>query len=316
LIPHLGYLKVGFFLTYAIQSIALNFALEHDEDLIPVILHLLRHVRDEYEERSANGSYIRPGTVLRCDGTDAKRTDKPDLSVVFISFPYFDLGTGNPPQAPKDVSNHSPRGLFQSEYPQEAAQDRDAEQMFRRFKHIRAGDYLRVPQLWAMVLHSRLIITCGPTLLPEMLHDGVEFVAEETLLATGPSIVHVTDALKRVVYLPLEHCRTYLALRMSIEEKCFKDLDEDSYDYILHAGSSESVMEASQWPETMKVEGSAFIYVRLSRRPSPKLLQKNEISRGLTAPGVQDMIEYGDLSSDDSSSEGEQMALTIRKQDE
>jgi len=43
-------------------------------------------------------------------------------------------------------------GLFQTSYTQENALDRDGEQMFRKFKGIKSDQYLRVPQLWAIVL--------------------------------------------------------------------------------------------------------------------------------------------------------------------
>jgi hypothetical protein len=104
-------------------------------------LYLLRQIRREYEEKSALGSYIHPGTVLRCDGTDLKHAENPDLTAIFVSFPYFDIGRGSPSHTPEDESMHVPRGLFQSTYPQEAAQERDADQMFRRFKHGRTEDF-------------------------------------------------------------------------------------------------------------------------------------------------------------------------------
>ena len=133
-----------------------NSTLQYHDDLIPVVLYLLRKVQENYEESSAYGSYIQPGTVLRSDGTDHNHRDKPDLSAIFISFPYFDIGNWKPPESPKDGSLHLPRGLFQCAYTQETALDRDGDQVFRKFKGIKADQFLRVPQLWVLVLQSSM----------------------------------------------------------------------------------------------------------------------------------------------------------------
>ena len=251
--------------------------------------------------------------MLRCDGTDPKDTKTPDLTAIFVSFPYFDVGKGSPPHAPKDQSVHVPRGLFQSTYPQEAAQERDADQMFCRFKHRKKGEYLRVPQLWALVLQPHIIITCGLNSLPEMFDGAVEFVTEDAFLVDGPSVVHVTDWLKRVVYLSVQRCGTYLSLQRSIEEECLEDLEETINDCIIHVGESEAELEAGQWPVLLKAKDSAFVYVRLSRRSPTVSPPHDDTSLDRTTFDTRELIEYGDLSSDDGFSDDDQMALTIRR---
>lgn len=105
----------------------MNITLEHHTDLVPVVMYLLRKVQQNYEEESAYGSYIQPGTVLRCHGTDQKDRVKPDLSAMFVSCPYFDIGKWRPPDAPNDGSLHLARGLFQCLYTQEIALDRESD---------------------------------------------------------------------------------------------------------------------------------------------------------------------------------------------
>jgi hypothetical protein len=294
------------------QRIVLNFVLRYDEDTVPVVLYLLRHVRNEYEEQSAYGSYIHPGTVLRCDGTDSRHVDKPDLSAIFASFPYFDVSRGTPPTAPEDGSVHCPRGLFQSTYPQEAAEYRDADQMFGKFQDAEAGEYLRVPQCWTLLINSHLFITCGPASRSEMFAEGIDMVAEDTLLAHGPSIVRVTDFLKRVVYLPLERCTTYLALRLSIEENCHGDYGEKVRDYLIHASDDEAELDASRWPKILTAEMSAFVSLRLTRKLSSTVASHDHETLGLTAPNITQLIEYGNLNSDDDMPAENSMALTLR----
>jgi hypothetical protein len=155
-------------------------------------------------------------------------------------------------------------------------------------------------------------VTCGPDPLPEMFDGAVEFVAKEVFLVDGPSIVHVTDWLKRVMYLPAQHCRTYLSLRRSIKEECLGDVEEGIDDCIMHVGESGVELDASQWPTLLKAKDSAFVYVRLSRRPPTALSLQNDTSPDPTPSGTQDLIEYGDLSSDDDIPDHHQMALALR----
>lgn len=117
-------------------------------------MKLLHEIRDKYEHRSAYGSYIEPGTVLRCDGTDPKDREKPDLSAIFISYPYFDVGIWEPAEPPTDDMTLLTRGLYQHHYPHELTSDADRRQMFRKFKGVAADQYLCIPQVWALVLQS------------------------------------------------------------------------------------------------------------------------------------------------------------------
>lgn len=274
-------------------------------------MYLLRKVQQDYEERSAYGSYIQPGTVLRCDGTDQKHRERPDLSAIFVSCPYFDIGNWRPPDAPNDSSLHLTRGLFQCLYDQEIALDRESDQMFRKFKGVEPNQYLRVPQLWTLVLQSETIITCGPSTLQEMSGGQIEFIDESSLLA-NERLVHVTDFFKRVTYLPVDQCRTFLQLRQSIEQQCLLGTDCAINDCILRSGNSEEELVGSQWPDLLKAHGSVFIYVRVSRRESDASTSKNHAQISIEGPSQPRLIEYKGLSSDESSDDNDKMALTVR----
>lgn len=181
--------------------------------------------------------------------------------------------------------------------------------MFRKFKHVRKGDCLRVPQFWSMVVQSHLIITCGPSALQELFEDGVEFISENYLVADGPSLVHVTDFYGQVAYLPLKLCSTYVALCRNIESKCLDGSERDNKDYVIHVGSDEAALEADQWPHVMKCERSAMIVLRLSRKFASRVISSVDGLR--SEPRT---IEYGNLRSDcDSTDDNETEALIVRR---
>ena len=293
-----------------LKRLAINTTLQYHEDLIPVVIYLLRKIQETHESGSAYGSYIEPGTVLRSDGTDRSHRGQPDLSATFISFPYLDVGKWRPPDPPEDESMHLPRGLFQSSYTQDNALSRDGEQMFRKFRGIKADQFLRVPQLWVLILQSKTIITCGPSTLADMFAEYIEFVEEETLLAHGPSLVQVTDFLRRVSYLPVERCRTFLSLKQSIEEQCLSDSEYRIGDCILHSGGSDEELNGNQWPDLLNAT-SVFVHVRISRKKDSSSGSGLDDALAVEAPDETRLIEYAGLSSDESGDEGDRMALTI-----
>jgi hypothetical protein len=110
----------------------------------------------------------------------------------------------------------------------------------------------------------------------------------------------------------VQHCRTYLSLRRSIKEECLEDLEETIDDCIMHVGESKAELEASQWPTLLKAKDSAFVYIRLSQRPSAIVPPHDDTPLNPTTPDAQELIEYGDLSSDDGISDGDHMALALR----
>ncbi|KAH7084891.1 hypothetical protein BKA63DRAFT_4739 [Paraphoma chrysanthemicola] len=181
-------------------------------DCMPVVLRLLDEVAEKHEVISAYGSHIRPGTVIRCDGTDSGRDEIPDVSATFISFPFFDVGDGRAPASSDDQSLHMVRDLFQQFYPQEVTTDRDAAQQFRQFRRTKPGQYLRVPQLWVLLLNSATIISCGPRSLQSMGRDFLEIIPQNELLTQTLKMVQVTDFYNRVTCLRADQCNSFLAL--------------------------------------------------------------------------------------------------------
>lgn len=278
-------------------------------------MYLLRKVRQRHEESSAYGSFIQPGTVLRCDGADPQHWEKPDLSAIFVSCPYFDVAESRPANPPSDASLHLTRGLFQFHYPQEVTLDREVDQIFGHIKGVRSNQFLRVPQLWLMVLQSETIITCGPSPLSDSIGNHIEFVDERSLLI-NERLVHVTDFMERIIYLPVDQCRTFLELRQCIQQQCLSDTDGTIDDFVLTLGNNQEELIANHWPNIIKAQNSVFIYVRITPRVVVRkerdLVDDGE-QRALDQPKQPLLIEYKGLSSNESEDGDEEMALAVRR---
>ncbi|KAJ4989012.1 hypothetical protein SVAN01_05450 [Stagonosporopsis vannaccii] len=271
-------------------------------------MYLLNFVQDEYEHPSAYGSYIAPGTVERCDGTEQSRPHKPDLSVTFISFPYFDVAQHNPPDAPQDGSLHLTRSLYQYYYPPVITRDQDAHQQFRKFSQAQKGEYLRVPQLWVLILNSTTIISCGPTSLAGTAKDWLEIIPEDSLVGITQQLLHVTDFHKRITILSLADCSSYLQLERTIQAECLSKTSHTIDQCNLHLGNNESILDPALWPSLVKDERTAFLYIRISRKSDTTTAQAAEKAR-IEAPSAQNLIEYTDLGSDDQSVTGKEVAI-------
>jgi hypothetical protein len=283
------------------QRHALNIALEHHIECVPVVMYLLDHIKTQFEHSSAYGSYIEPGTVIRCDGMSQKHRDVSDISVTFLSFPYFDIGYGSSPKAPRDKSLHLVRPLFQQHYPKEFTRDRDENQQFRGFqKDERVHTYLQVPQFWALILNSTTMITCGSAPLAELFPDVIHVVSEDNLLSNRQYLIHVTDLHKRVTFLSPEQCGTYLKLERTIQKECLEKNRENVTDCLLYLGSTETTIEPGLWPALLVGTSTAILYIKIGRKDdNASATAKDGKTQPIKAPDRLKMIEYSSLDSDD-----------------
>jgi hypothetical protein len=274
-------------------------------------MYLLNHVKDNYEQSSAYGKYITPGTVLRCDGMERHHRDKPDISVAFVSFPFFDVAESSKIDIPRKSSLHATRCLFQQFYPQEITTDRDENQQFRHFRQVKSGQCLRVPQIWALVLDSTTVITCSPCSLVTTAERWLKIIPEDSLANTNHRLIHVTDFYKRVTCLNPEHCRSYLALQQSIQKECLAEWNEDIGRCILHLGDDEAALDPALWPALLREARTTFIYIRITLRRLTIEAQGVEPMQ-IEASKMLMLLDYTDLSSDDESSKDMRLALVRR----
>ncbi|KAF2022168.1 hypothetical protein BU24DRAFT_471283 [Aaosphaeria arxii CBS 175.79] len=247
------------------ERLAINATLEHHPEHFRVVTYLLKKIRTVCKERSPYGSFIKPGTVLRCDGKDRKLPDKPDLHASFIAWPYFDTGNLKPPTTSKDSLLHVPRGLFRYSYPQENTLDREDHQVFRKFRGVDANQYLRVSQLWVLVLQSTTIISCGPETITKTFGKYVE-VIDGNKDFSGQPLVEVTDVFRRVTYFPIDQCEDFHRLERTICRKCLPDDNQEINNYTLHHGNSKEEIGFLQWATILRENQSMFIHVRINRK--------------------------------------------------
>lgn len=292
------------------QALAVNITLEHDSDWVSVVMSLLNHVEDNYEYSSASGSYIKPGTVLRYDGLERLSHGKPDISVMFVSLPFFQVGKGKFMEAPKDNSLHTTRGLFQQFYPDEITKDQDHDQQFCKFRQTQNGQHLRVPQFWALVLNSTTIITCGPTPLAEMADGWIEIVPEDSLSSKVGYLIHVTDFYKRVRFLDPGKCGSFLALKQTIQRECLLETQKSINQCQLHLGDSDTILESHMWPRILRDPKTTLIYIRISLKVS-STAKRDDVARNTEASPELKKVEYTDLGSDDESPKGKELTLTV-----
>lgn len=264
-----------FRLTVENQTIALDFVSLHHKEWVAISKYLLENVKTKFEDSSAGSSYMNPGTVLRADETKGRI---PGNSVTFISFPYFDVGE-RPPQPSASNLIHSTRALFQQYYPQANARDRDNDQLFRKFPQNKPGCFLRVPQLWILLLHSTSIITCGPTPFAETFHQLLKFSPRSELLSSPEGLIQVTDEYNRVCFLPTKDCGSFFALKQTLQHHyCLQHYEKHIDLFTLHLDESKAELDPAQWPSILKHGRTSFLNIRINLRDHKA--QTSTLNRG------------------------------------
>lgn len=141
---------------------------------------LLKEVQDTSQHAFVGGSFLSP-TASRHDLIDNARYGK-DRSCVFINFSYFTI---HRPQTTmvcgEENLKHPTRTLFQSRYRLNWTKDKDRMQCIRMLKsqslksciecpesetsHLSEennNELIHVPQLWAMIIGRKHVVTLGP----------------------------------------------------------------------------------------------------------------------------------------------------------
>lgn len=125
------------------------------DEMTLVVNHLMTMVREKLEKSFVHGRYMLPG-ALRCDGRDASKNDKEDISAVWMCVPYFSLEAMHQHSrgefSPSNL--HPLRTLLQSCYDFESTRERDVEQ----HNYLKAGreevSAVHIPQVWCLILGS------------------------------------------------------------------------------------------------------------------------------------------------------------------
>lgn len=128
-----------------------NITLRDHPDSLPVVMFLLRKVRERSNAQASGAPCVPPGTVIRCDGVDSDNPGTKDRSALFVAFPYLAASKIKPGSTSHMESLHSPSSLAQFAYNHDPASD---QQFYSKVDGVDAGRYLRVCHQWVLVLES------------------------------------------------------------------------------------------------------------------------------------------------------------------
>lgn len=124
---------------------------------------------------------------------------------------------------------------------------------------------MHVPQMRTLILNSEAIITCGPSNLADMFTGGIGFLPGPDLLARGKSLIYV-NFRGRVTCLPAEDCRSYVELRISIQEQCLSGTNHNIDDCLLNSEHDKEELRVNAWPTLLQTARSPFVRLRVSLR--------------------------------------------------
>ncbi|KAL4786485.1 hypothetical protein BJX76DRAFT_355033 [Aspergillus varians] len=205
--------------------------------------------------------------VVRCEAQDPSglQTVVDNKTATFMSFPYFSI------ESTKAGSPSHSRGLLQTYYHLEASKHLDAEQTVRKTGRYPANHIIFVPQMWAVVLSSRFLITCAPISLTHAAAHSLRIMdPPRPRSTTGPSIVHLTDHCQRVFYIPIDHCRTWFALMDKVTNYCVDDIDTESIECQIYTHDNNQV-RPENWQAILSNHVTTILplSVRLAALQSP-----------------------------------------------
>lgn len=134
------------------QRFVTNLSGLEDEDTT-LLTNLFREVRKK-EKSTGNGKYLAPMTF--CVTAENPSGDR-DKSALFVNFPCFSIAAhAATDNATVDPMRHYTQSLLQVIYNLESTERRDFEQAVRKMRLYPKDHLVYVPQLWAIILDSRL----------------------------------------------------------------------------------------------------------------------------------------------------------------
>ncbi|KAK2760286.1 hypothetical protein FQN54_002354 [Arachnomyces sp. PD_36] len=244
-----------------------------DED-VALILSLLKKVKLN-EKAAYSGKYFEP-MVLRCDGQDPSSIDDTsERSAAFICYPYCSTETmGTPSTSSDDQSIHHTRSLLQTFYNLESTTKRDLEQVVRKTGQFPKDHIVYVPQLWTIILNSRIVITSGPVSPFHASKHSLRILdCPKPQTASSPSVIRVTDHRQRVFFLPAEHCKTWFALTDKILHHCLTEDELHRYECELLTSDNKAI-KSGDWQTLINSHNSTILSLRIqllsSREPLPE----------------------------------------------
>ncbi|KAJ5504765.1 hypothetical protein N7463_007639 [Penicillium fimorum] len=192
-----------------------------DEDRALVVLLLRRAQRNL--PRSSEPHY-----VMRCVGTNYTQ-DHTEKSAIFLRLPYYSAQKVDAAQS-FHKADFSTRSLLQYFYNLESTRNRDLEQVIRKSGVFPKGHIVHVSELWAVIVNFQFIITSAPIPLMDGASPSLEIMSPVATQSTSPTNICVINADRRVFFFPMEHCKTFFAMRDKISRYCLPQTEGHNYD--------------------------------------------------------------------------------------
>ncbi|KAJ5972740.1 uncharacterized protein N7479_002658 [Penicillium vulpinum] len=205
-----------------------------DEDRALVVSLLKR------AQRNLPGS-SEPHTVIRCVGSNSTK-DHTEKSAIFLRLPYYSTQRMDPAQSFRK-SGHSTRSLLQYFYNLESTRNRDMQQVIRKSGVFPKGHIVHVSELWAVIVNFQVIITSAPIPLMDGASPSLEIMGPPATQLLSPSNICVINPDQRVFFFPVEHCKTFFAMRDRISRYCLPELEGRNYGGREYGGYQDRVSE-------------------------------------------------------------------------
>ncbi|KAJ5564396.1 hypothetical protein N7513_000638 [Penicillium frequentans] len=117
------------------------------------------------------------------------------------------------------------RTLLQYYYNFESTRKRDQEQVIRKVGLFPEDHVVHVPQMWAVIVNFRFIITSAPIPLTDQGSSSLKITDSPAQISSTPSVICVVDPLQRVFFFPIELCKTFLSLNPDFDMDLDMNLD-------------------------------------------------------------------------------------------
>ncbi|KXG51206.1 Mg2+ transporter protein, CorA-like/Zinc transport protein ZntB [Penicillium griseofulvum] len=187
-----------------------------DEDRA-LVVSLLKRMQRNFPELSE------PHDVMRCVGTTPTQTHA-EKSVIFVRLPYYSAQRMDAARSFK--SAYSTRSLLQYFYNLESTRQRDLQQVIRKSGVFPKDHIVHVSELWAVIVNFRL----APIPLMDGASPSLEIVSPPTIQSLSPSNICVINPDQRVFFFPVEHCKTFFAMRDRILRYCLPQIKGRRYE--------------------------------------------------------------------------------------
>ncbi|KAJ6017221.1 hypothetical protein N7451_000600 [Penicillium sp. IBT 35674x] len=150
---------------------------------------------------------------------------------ILLRFPYFSIQKMETASQSRRSAKDNVRTLLQYYYNFESTKKRDQEQVTRKVGLFPEDHVVHVPQIWAVIVNFRFIITSAPIPLTDQGSSSLKIMDSPAHSSSTPSVICVIDPLQRVFFFPIELCKTFLlykAMRHNIMEHCLRTKNKES----------------------------------------------------------------------------------------